>query len=85
MDWIQIAGQFGVPVVELAALAYGIFQLYNDLIKPTVLKVTERHLSFIDRVEAAMTTCSEVNHIHAHANQQNAEAIQSIADAMTKP
>lgn len=75
MDWIQVASQFGVPTFLLSLVCYGGFLAYKDLIKPTVQTITDRHLSFLDRVEAAMTRCFDIN-------RSNSEAIEKIADAM---
>ncbi len=54
LDWIAILEKLGVPVAALFGLSYGVFTTLKWFGNNIVMPLHQRHLIFLDRLEAGI-------------------------------
>lgn len=54
IDWLMLLDKMGIPVAALVAIGYGIFSTCKWLGNNILMPLHQRHLLFLDRLEAGI-------------------------------
>ena len=78
-DWLTIIDRLGLPCVALIAIGYGLHNSARWLGNNILMPIHQRHLVFLDRLEAGLNRIVETQH---DQSSQIINLTQKISDSL---
>lgn len=85
MDTVTLIKDIGLPIASLIFLAYGIWLAIGWVAKELVVPMRDRHFSFLNAIEAALTTISEAQKNLVLQQTNIAEDLEKISGMIRCP
>jgi hypothetical protein len=80
-DWLTIIDRLGLPCVALIAIGYGLYNSARWLGNNILMPIHQRHLVFLDRLEAGISRIVETQHDQSsqiiHLTQKISDSLES--------